>query len=83
MSSINLTPVDKFLKAVKTAKDYNSKEIKLTMPEAEQLALSLGQWLLQERVLQERIMQLQDDLLQTNNANPATSGTVQLSGGSF
>lgn len=80
---INLTSVDKFLKAVKTAKDYNSKEIRLTMSEAEQLALSLGQWLLQERQLQDRIMQLQDDLLRIQSANPTTNQTVQLSGGSF
>jgi hypothetical protein len=80
---INLTPVDKFLKAVKTAKDYNSKEMRLSITEAEQLALSLGQWLLQERQLQDRIMQLQDELLRTQNNTGTSGGPVQLSGGSF
>ena len=80
---INLTAVDKFLKAVKTAKDYNSKEIRLSMTEAEQLALSLGQWLLQERQLQERIMQLQDELLRSQSNTVASNAPVQLSGGSF
>ncbi len=80
---INLTAVDKFLKAVKTAKDYNSKEIRLSMTEAEQLALALGQWLLQERQLQERIMQLQDELLRSQSNTVASNAPVQLSGGSF
>lgn len=80
---INLTPVDKFLKAVLTAKAYNSKEIRLTLAEADALSVSLGQWLLQERQLQERIMQLQDQLLMTKDTNSANTGGMQLNGGSF
>ena len=80
---INLTPVDKFLKAVQTAKAYNSKEIRLTIQEADALSASLGQWLLQERQLQERIMQLQDQLLNAKDTTGANAGTMQLNGGSF
>lgn len=79
---INLTPVDKFLKAVHTAKAYNSKEIRLTIAEADALSVSLAQWLLQERQLQTRIMQLQDQLLSASGTS-ATPSNMQLNGGSF
>lgn len=80
---INLTPVDKFLKAVQTAKAYNSKEIRLTIAEADALTVSLGQCLLQERQLQERIMQLQDQLLKAQDVASTNPGGMQLNGGSF
>jgi hypothetical protein len=80
---INLTPVEKFLKAVRTAKDYNSKEIRLTISEADALSDCVSTMLLQDRALTERIMQLQDQLLQVKDAATPVSGGMQLNGGSF
>ena len=78
---IKLTPVDKFLKAVRTAKDYNSKEIRLTIVEADALSDCLSQILLQERELTHKIMHLQDQVIQQKPAQ--TPGAMNLSGGTF
>ena len=78
----NLNAVQRFLKAVRTAKDYNSKEIRLTIAEADELNDNLSQMLLQERELTQRIMQLQDALLMAKQAATPTTG-MNLSGGSF
>jgi len=79
---INLTPMERFMKAVRTAKDYNSKEIRLTITEADAMSDCVSQLLLQERVLTEKIMWLQDQLTQNNGSQPNNT-PMNLSGGSF
>jgi len=79
---INLTPMERFMKAVRTAKDYNSKEIRLTIAEADAMSDCVSQLLLQERALTEKIMWLQDQLTQ-KNASSNTDTSMNLSGGSF
>jgi hypothetical protein len=80
---INLTPVEKFLKAVRTAKDYNSKEIRLTIAEADALSDCVSAMLLQEREFTQKIMWLQDQLIVAQGSVVSSTSTVQLSGGSF
>lgn len=79
---INLTPMERFMKAVRTAKDYNSKEIRLTIAEADAMSDCVSQLLLQERALTEKIMWLQDQLTQKNTSSN-TDTSMNLSGGSF
>jgi len=79
---INLTPMERFMKAVRTAKDYNSKEIRLTIAEADAMSDCVSQLLLQERALTDKIMWLQDQLTQ-KNASSNTDTSMNLSGGSF
>lgn len=79
MSTWNTTAVDTFLRTVKTARDYNSREIRLSIQDAESLSISLGLMLNQERELIMRIMKLQDQLLSVQT--PGTN--VNFSGGSF
>lgn len=73
--------VERFVKAVKTARDYNAKEVRLTIQEAEQLSAHMTEWLLQERELHVKIMQLQDQLLK--QSAPVNDAPVQLNGGKF
>jgi ethanolamine transporter EutH len=79
-TSWNTTAVDKFLKTVKTARDYNSKEIKISTTDAEQLVMSLAHMLNQEREMVQKIMMLQDKLI---NATSSVSTEVNLNGGGF
>lgn len=79
-TSWNTTAVDKFLKTVKTAKDYNSKEVKITIQDAEQLMLSITHMLNQEREMVQKIMVLQDRLINSLNDAPRD---VNLNGGGF
>jgi hypothetical protein len=74
--------MERFMKAVRTAKDYNSKEIRLTIAEADAMSDCVSQLLLQERALTEKIMWLQDQLTQ-KNASSNTDTSMNLSGGSF
>lgn len=76
----NTTAVDKFLKTVKTAKDYNSKEIKISTQDAEQLVMSLAHMLNQEREMVQKIMALQDKLINTTSN---MSQEVNMNGGGF
>jgi hypothetical protein len=79
-NSWNTTAVDKFLKLTKTARDYNSKEVKISIQDAEALAMSLALMLNQERELTTRIMQLQDKLLSLADN---TTTNINVSGGTF
>ena len=76
----NTTAVDRFLKTVKTARDYNSKEVRLSTTDAEQLALSLATVLNQERELTQLVMQLQQRILNTESSAPRD---ISQNGGSF
>jgi len=40
---INTSPIETFIQQVKTAESSNAKEVKLTMQQAKNLALTLGQ----------------------------------------
>jgi hypothetical protein len=77
----NTTAVDKFLKLVKTARDFNSKEVKLSIQDADNLALSLALILNQERELVTRLLQCQERL--ASRAEGIVEQSVTLTGGSF
>jgi major membrane immunogen (membrane-anchored lipoprotein) len=82
-STWNTSSVDRFVKLVKTARDYNSKDVKLSIGDAEDLAISLASMLNSERELTQRIMRLQDQLLKSNSDNTVTNSGVQFDGGQF
>jgi hypothetical protein len=78
----NTSAVDKFLRTVKTAKDFNSKEVKLTIQDAEALALSLALILNQERNLAQKLLQCQENLVNSVKSNSAPNN-LNLNGGGF
>ena len=80
---VNQTALDKFLKMVRTAKDYNSKEIRLSISDADALSDCLTHMLLQERELTQKIMRLQDQIIQSQNQSVTPPGVVMLNGGKF
>lgn len=79
--SWNTAAVDKFLRLVKTARDFNSKEVKLTIQDAEQLSLSLALVLNQERELTVKLMQCQEKLVNVTQNNAPRE--LSLNGGNF
>lgn len=76
----NTTAVDKFLKLTKTARDYNSKEVRISIEDAQALSMSLAFMLNQERELIQKIMILQDKLLSMTDQVPTS---VNMNGGTF
>ncbi len=73
-----MTPstVEAFLLKFKTAKTGNSKDLRLTLAEAESLALGISLLLAQESKLSAKIIELQEALL-------VEKQIVEVSGGSF
>ena len=72
--------IEKFIKQAKIAKDYNSKEIRISLAEATTLALSLSGFLAQNLALSLKIVELQDRLLKVQNSSPEG---VDFNGGGF
>lgn len=68
--------LEQFIKKYQTAKSYNSKEIRLTLLEAEQLNNAIAVILAQQSSLSAKVIELQEKLLVEKN-------DIQVSGGSF
>ena len=65
-----------FIKKYQTARNYNSKEIRLTMQDAEELSTAIALVLANVNGLSANVIELQDQLL-------ADRSEIELSGGSF
>jgi hypothetical protein len=68
--------VESFIKKYQTARNYNSKEIRLTISEADELASALALVLSNVNSLNTKIIQLQEQILENRNE-------IQVSGGTF
>lgn len=73
---MSLAVLEQFIKKYKTAKAYNSKEIRLTLNEAEELNMALATILANQADLSNKIIQLQEQLLNQKN-------DISVSGGNF
>jgi len=80
MSNFNSDPINQFLKLVTTARDYNSKEIRLSREAAEGLALSLTELLARDVSLAQKLMETQEKLINTLSSTPRN---LDLNGGTF
>lgn len=68
--------LDEFLEKYQTAKNYNSKEIRLTVQEAEQVSIAIGRVLVKLTELSDTVIELQNELVK----QPVE---VTVSGGAF
>lgn len=59
----NISGLGEFLNKFQTAKNYNSKEMRLTIQEAEQLSLGIARVLARQAVLADRVIALQDQIM--------------------
>jgi hypothetical protein len=66
--------LERFIKKYQTARNHNSKEIRLTMQEAEEISTALALTLASTGVLHERIIELQDRLLNSQTEIEITGG---------
>lgn len=66
--------IESFLKKYQTAKAYNSKEIRLTISEAEQLTVALSLLLSQNSTLATKVIYLQEKLLEDKSEIKITGG---------
>ncbi len=55
--------LEAFLTKYQTARNYGSKEIRLTMQEAEALSIAISRMLVKESSLNEKVIELQDQLI--------------------
>jgi hypothetical protein len=55
--------LEAFLNKYQTARNYGSKEIRLTMQEAESLSIAISKMLTRENELGQRVINLQDQLI--------------------
>ena len=73
---MSTAPLESFIKKYQTARSYNSKEIRLTISEAEELSTAIALVLASTNTLNSKIIELQDRLLQDRSE-------IEVSGGSF
>lgn len=73
---MSTTALESFIKKYQTAKNHNSKEIRLTIQEAETLSIALAQILASTAQYQSQIIELQQKLLNDKNE-------IIVSGGAF
>jgi uncharacterized 2Fe-2S/4Fe-4S cluster protein (DUF4445 family) len=68
--------LETFIKKYQTARNYNSKEIRLTMQDAEELSTAISLMLASTNTLSAKVIQLQEQLL-------ADRTEIEMTGGSF
>ena len=68
--------LESFIRKYQTARNYNSKEIRLTIQEAEELSTAIALSLASTNTLSSKVIELQDQLLTDRTE-------VEVSGGSF
>ena len=73
---MSTAPLEAFIKKYQTARNYNSKEIRLTILEAEELSTSISLLLARTSILSDKIMNLQEELL-------AERTEIEVTGGGF
>jgi hypothetical protein len=73
---MSTAPLEQFIKKYQTAKSYNSKEIRLTMHEAEEISTAIALLLASNTTYAEKIIMLQEQLLVQKNE-------VEMNGGGF
>lgn len=76
IENLNSDGIHEFLEKYQNAKNFNSKELRLTIQEAERLSVSIGLMLSRYKDLSDRVISLQEQLL-------APDEEVTLSGGDF
>lgn len=72
--------IDKFVKQTQIAKDYNSKEVRMSTQDAEQLVFGITLLLNSNINMMQKVMELQDRLIQQQSVQPRN---MDLNGGSF
>lgn len=75
---MSTAPLETFIKKYQTAKNYNSKEIRLTLHEAEEISTAIALLLSNTANLSNKIIELQDRII-----NLTTDQEIIASGGSF
>ena len=73
---MSVASLESFIKKYQTARNYNSKEIRLTINEAEELSTAIALLLASSVDLGSKIIELQEILLSQKNE-------IEVTGGSF
>jgi hypothetical protein len=68
--------LEQFIKKYQTAKNYNSKEIRLTILEAEEITAAIAMLLTRSADLSAKVIELQDRLIEDKTE-------IEVTGGSF
>ena len=60
---MDLTPLQTFIGKVQVAKNYNSKELRLTIQEAEAMSIALSGLLMDQTDLRKKVTELQEQIM--------------------
>jgi archaellum component FlaC len=77
---MSTSALEGFIKKYQTAKSYNSKEIRLSLQDAEELSTAIALVLANVNTLSGKVIDLQEKLLQNSSI---TSQNLTVSGGKF
>jgi hypothetical protein len=72
MTTNNVNNLTDFLNKFKTAKSYNSKEMRLTIHEAEQLTIGIAELMARQTELADKVIELQNQIM--NNVEVVQDG---------
>ena len=81
MSGTTNDAIDKFIKQVQVAKDYNSKEVRIAIHDAEKLVNGIALLLNGNTAMIQKVMELQDKLIQQQTIQQPRN--MDLNGGTF
>lgn len=73
---MSTAPLETFIKKFQTAKNYNSKELRLTLAEAEELSMAIALLLSSTSSMKDRIIDLQNQAMESQL-------DLKIAGGSF
>ena len=82
MSGTTNDAIDKFIKQVQVAKDYNSKEVRMAIQDAEKLVNGIALLLNGNTSMIQKVMELQDKLIQQQTMQQQPRN-MDLNGGTF
>jgi phosphate uptake regulator len=60
----NIDSLNQFLEKFQLAKNYNTKELRLTINDAEQLSLGISRLLVRQAGLADQVIELQDQIIE-------------------
>lgn len=83
MSNIALDSVNSFLERVRTAVRAKSKEVRLGISEAEDIALAVSQMTAREAALQQQIIELQKRVIEMQDQVSGGIINIDADGGTF
>jgi hypothetical protein len=80
---MSISSLESFLDKFQIAKNYNTKELRITLNEAEQISLGISKILLKQSNLSDKVIDLQQQIIELQKKVEANNLEVNQDGGKF